>query len=309
MAEENLEDRVENLFAGDMVDEPEEAPEFDEHPEVEEVEASEEAEETVEAVEEEAEPVVEIEIDGEVLEVPEKYKDYFLRQADYTQKTTELASQRKQVEVNLGQIKQAQEQFAFAESIREDVAKAQKLEGDANQYHEYLRANIDNLSSTDIEKLRLAIDDARRERDQIVQSVQGRYAEFQQAQEQSLAEILNKGTEVLRQRIPGWGEQQQKQVRDYALANGFSEAEISQVVDPRQVEILFKASQYDALKAGAAPAVKKVQQAPSIKQKSRNPMPEDVKDKLNLRKKLKNPKLSSRDKARAIQEAMGERFG
>lgn len=309
MAEENLEDRVENLFAGDMVDEPEEAPEFDEHPEVEEVEASEEAEETVEAVEEEAEPVVEIEIDGEVLEVPEKYKDYFLRQADYTQKTTELASQRKQVEVNLGQIKKAQEQFAFAESIREDVAKAQKLEGDANQYHEYLRANIDNLSSTDIEKLRLAIDDARRERDQIVQSVQGRYAEFQQAQEQSLAEILNKGTEVLRQRIPGWGEQQQKQVRDYALANGFSEAEISQVVDPRQVEILFKASQYDALKAGAAPAVKKVQQAPSIKQKSRNPMPEDVKDKLNLRKKLKNPKLSSRDKARAIQEAMGERFG
>jgi hypothetical protein len=38
-------------------------------------------------------------------------------------------------------------------------------------------------------------------------------------------------------------------------------------------------------------------------------MPEDVKQKLNLRKKLKNPKTSDRDKARAIQEVMGERFG
>ncbi len=256
-----------------------------------------------------AEPeFVEIEYEGQLYEVPTSLKDALLRQSDYTTKTQEVAAQRKEVEVLHGQLQQQRQQFEFAESIQADVLKAQQLEQTANQYHEYLRSNIDNLSSTDIEKLRLAIEDSRRERDQIVQSVYGKTQEFQQAQEQSIMELLNKGTEVLRSKIPQWGESHQKQVRDYGLSLGFTEQELSHVLDPRQVEVLWKASQYDNLQKGKTAAVKVAQEAPTIKPKSRDPMPKDVRQKLDLKNKLKSKNISTRDKQNLVAQDIGSRW-
>lgn len=252
---------------------------------------------------------VEIEIDGELVEVDAKYKDYFLRQQDYTTKTQEVAAQRKQVEAIQAQVQLRAKQFEFAESVQPDILKAQQLEATAENYHQYLRDNIESLSSTDIEKIRLTIEDTRRERDKLVEDLKNKQTEFQQSSQQSIEELRNKGTEVLKQRIPGWGEAQQKQVREFALKSGFTEAELSNVLDPRQVETLWKAAQYDALKAGAAPAVKKAQTAPTIKPKARNPMPKETRQKLDLRKKLKSPNLSARDKQQAVIEDIGARWG
>jgi hypothetical protein len=187
------------------------------------------------------EEVVEVEVDGELLEVPAKYKDYFMRQADYTQKTQQLSEQRKETEILQSQVKAKAQEFEFAQSVWDDVIKVQNLQTQAEQYTQYLRDNIDSLSSTDIEKMRLAIQDAKDESQNIATQVQQKQQEFQQSQQQAFQELLNKGTEVLRSRIPGWGEDHQKQVRDYALQTGFSEEEINSVVDPRQVEMLWKA--------------------------------------------------------------------
>jgi len=308
--EESVVERVENLFAGEE-DTPSKAPESEpEAPdeEIVEPEGVDAPEEEV-PVEEPVEAVVEIEVDGEILEVPEKYKDHFLRQQDYTTKTQEVAAQRREVEVLSEAMTQKMAEFRFAEEVRPDVAKAEQLEATANQYHQYLRENIDSLSSTDIEKIRFSIEDTRRQRDEIVQSVQGKTTEFQQAREQSHRELLDKGTEVLRQKIPGWGKQQQEQVRDYALSLGFTEADISQVVDPRHVEALYKASQYDAIKSGVTPAIKKVQSAPKIKQKARDPNSGKFVKQRDFKNKLKDPKRSDKAKARDILDEMGERFG
>lgn len=287
-----------------------EEPEADEAPEaIEELEPAVEGEEA--KPEEKAEPeeeapeVVEIEIDGELLEIPAKYKDHFMRTKDYTEKTQAVAAQRKEVEVQIGLIEQTRQSFEFAESIRDDVAKAEALEAQAVQIHDHLRTNVDNLSSQEITKLQLAITDARSERDEIGRVVQNKTGEFQQAREQAHRELLNKGTEVLRQRIPGWGEKQQKQVREYALNSGFTEAEIAQVVDPRHVEALYKASQYDALKSGVAPAVKLVQS--TLKPKARDKMDQAAKDRLALNK-IKKSSLSESKKADAIMESIEDRF-
>ena len=80
------------------------------------------------------------------------------------------------------------------------------------------------------------------------------------------------------------------------------------MVDPRQVEVLWKAKQYDDLLAGKAQAVKKVQAAPQVKAKSRTPMPKDVGDKLNLRKKLKNEKRDTFAKRKDMEDYMAKRF-
>lgn len=273
-----------------------------------EVEEPEDTEEPVEAADPDLE-MVEIEIDGEVLEVPKKYSEYFLRQQDYTKKTQEVATERKMLEVIRGETEARARQYEFAESVWDDVMKAQAAQSAAEQYQQYLRQNVDNLSSTEIEKLRIAISDSQQEAQRIASEVQAKQQEHQQAQEQSLQELLNKGTEVLKQRIKNWGPEAQEQVHKQALVEGYSEAEIRHVLDPRHVTVLWKAAQYDALKKGAAPAVKRVQNAPTIKPKSRNPMPDDVKRKLNTRKKLKSSNLSAADKADIIREDIADRLG
>lgn len=290
-------------------DEPEE--EYEPGPNVNEEgaeveEAEEEADEIPEGTEGE---FVEVEFDGKLYEVPNELKDALLRQSDYTSKTQEVASQRKEVEVIQGQLLQHRQAFEFAESIRDDVLKVEQLEATANQYHQYLRDNIDNLSSTDIEKLRMGIEDTRRERDDLGRALQYKQQEFQQAQQQSVQELLNKGTEVLRSKIPGWGGDQQRQVRDYALSLGWSEAEISTVTDPRQVEVLYKAAQYDALQANKPAAVKKVQNAPSIKSRARDPETgKFVKQQKTLRNALKSENLSAPEKASLIGDDIASRF-
>lgn len=266
----------------------------------EEVEASEE--------EEEASEFVEIEFDGKLYEVPPELKDALLRQSDYTTKTQEVANQRKEVEVIQGQLKQAHERFQFAEKIQEDVLKVQQLDQTANQYHQYMKENIENLSSTDIEKLRFAIEDARRERDDLARSIQGKQQEFQQAQEQSIKELLKQGTEVLKSKIPQWGEEHQRQVRDYGLSLGFAESELDQVIDPRQVEVLWKASQYDTLQKGKTAAVKKVKDSPQIKPKARDPKTGRFQKEQKLKQALKSDQLSAYDKATLIGDDIAGRF-
>ena len=286
----------------------EEAPEEELVAEEVESEESEEREVTPEVEGDDTSDMVEIEWDGQLIEAPKSVADALMRQSDYTQKTQEVAAQRKAIEVQYGENELRAQQFAFAQAVNPDVIKAQQLEQQAEQAHQYLRDNIDSLSSTEIEKIRLAVDDARRERDQLVQSMSQKHSQFQQAQEQSRQELLNKGTEVLRSKIPNWGAEAQRQVQEYALSSGYTEAEVSQVVDPRQVETLWKASQYDSLQKGKAAAVRKVQDAPTIKPKSRNPMPKHVKDNLNLRKKLKSEKLTNSDKAGLIGDSIADKF-
>ena len=298
-AEEPVDELVE---AAQEPVEPEEVPVESEGDE-EVVEAQEEADDAVD------DDLVEFEFEGQLIEAPTVIKEALMRQSDYTQKTQDLAAQRKAVEVVQGEVETVKKQYEFAQSVQPDILKAQQLEATVDEYGKYLREHVENLSSAETMKIQLAIEDAKKQRDEIVGGLNQKQQEFQQAQEQAHEELLNKGTEILRSKFPNWGEDAQKQVREYALNLGFSEAEISGVVDPRQVETLYKASMYDALQAGKSAAVQKVQEAPRVASKARNPMPKETQDKLNLRKKLKSNKLTQREKTNAVIEDIGARWG
>ena len=121
----------------------------------------------------------------------------------------------------------------------------------------------------------------------LVEALSEKQKEFQEAQEQAQEELLKKGAEILKKSIPGWNEDAQKEMREYALSDGFTDQEIASVTDPRHVKVLWKAAQYDKLKSGAEQAKEVVKQAPVIKARSRKQrMPEKKGRELNLRKKL-----------------------
>ena len=288
------------------------------HPEDEVEEVVEEVVEDVEEVEDDDELAdpdptpeiegdeVEIEFEGQLITAPKAVADALMRNKDYTEKTQAVAAQRKETEILQSEVRLRADQFTFAQQVQPDILKAQQLEADADSYHQYLKENVDTLTSVEVTKLQMAIADKREERDNLVQSLTNKQAQFQQAQKHTHEELLNKGTEVLRQKIPGWGKAQQEQVRSYALESGYTEAELSGVVDPRQVLTLWKAHQYDALKSGAVPAVKAVQSAPSIKAKSRNPMSQEKGRELNLRKKLKSTTRTDKQKAHDLEDHFAE---
>lgn len=306
--EQSPEEKIADMMFGkeapqDAQDEPE-IDDLDEAEEPEELEASEDEE-----GEEEPE-YVEIEIDGEVLQVPPKYKDYFMRQQDYTQKTQEVAAERKTVEAIQAQVQAEQAKYQFLESVQDEMQQAESLKAQIDQVRQYKREQIDNLDAKDLFKIDAQIEEWQTSLNAIGQSLNTKQQEFQQAQQQSLQELLDKSTEALRSRIPNWGEQTQKQVRDFALSNGFTEQELNSVYDPRYVEVLWKASQYDTLKKGAAVAVKKVQDAPTIKAKARKRQMDPITaKKLNTRKVIKSANKSDADKARAAGDYLADRFG
>ncbi len=286
-------------------------PETAEEPIEQEAEAEAQEEENVEqeASEEVSEPeFVELEIDGQLYEVPKSLEGHLMRDKDYTQKTQEVAAERKTVEAIQAQVKAEQEKYQFLESVQEELQQGENLKAQIAQIQQYKRDNIDSLDAKDMFKLDAHREELQTQLDAIGQSLQTKQGEFQQAQEQSLQELLDKSTEVLRSKIPNWGEEAQKQVRDFGLSAGFTEAELNTVYDPRYVEILYKASQYDQLQKGKGAAIKKVQDAPSIKPKARNPMPKKVGDKLNLRKKMKAQNTDQTAKGKALGSYIADRF-
>lgn len=249
--------------------------------------------------------LVEVEYNGQIIEAPPEIAEVLQKaesmDSDYTQKTQALSAERKQFETTVAELQQQKQQYEFAASIQDDLTQAYMYEQQIEQAQNLLTQQASSLTAPEFQQVQAGIADLKHKRDSLVQSLTTKQQEFQQSQEQAHAELLNKGTETLRSMIPGWNEQHQAEVRQYALDSGFTEAEIAGVVDPRQVNTLWKAAQYDKLKSGAKPAVAKLAQ---VKPKSRNPMSKETGGKLNLRKKLKSSKHSAADKAAMIGESI-----
>jgi len=314
MADVSIEEKVGELFSGEVEipDEVDEVKVTDDLPSDEpeavtdEVEATDETEAKPEEVEEPES--VEVEYDGILYDVPIALKDALLRQNDYTVKTQEVALSKKEYEVQTEQIARERSQYEFAQSVFDEALEIRVLDSQAEQWKEYMRAHVETISLTEMQTAQMRREDIVEERDKLALNIQTKQANHQQAQDQSQAEILKKGTEVLKQKIPDWGPEKEKAVQDFALSLGYPPSQLLNVT-PMDVVVLHGYMQYQALLANKTNAVKQVQSAPKIKTSSRDPMPEDVKRKLNLRKRLKNPKRSSKDKARDIQAEMAERFG
>lgn len=250
---------------------------------------------------------VDVEYDGQLYSVPPVLKDALLRNADYTQKTQDLAAQRKDVETQQLNAKLAIEQYAFYQEVQPVLLEVQQHDLAIDQYETYLSQNARDLSPQDLTVAQMEIKKLEKARQEKVASLQQKQNEFQQAREQSVKELLDKSTEVLRSKIQNWPEVE-KEVVSYVSDLGFTEQQIETAkTDPRQLLLAHKAMLYDRLQAGKTAAVKAVQDAPAIKAKPRKEMSKDVQDQLNLRKKLKS-NADPRDKAKAIEEHFGKKF-
>lgn len=301
-AEQSLEDRIGSMFdPGGPDDEPEQVEEASEEAEPEAVEGDE-----AEQPESTSEEYEEVEYEGQTYQVPKELKEGLLRHADYTQKTQQLAEQRRTVELQQKEIVLAQQEMAFQQSVAEDVDNLKLL--DAYIKHVETTSKWSEMTTDQIVRARLELDQLRGQKQELERSLQGKWQEFQSKTDAERQKVRKEMVEHLSKTIPSWSDDTKSAIEKYAQSNGYPEIAV-QNMSAMDYQIAWKAMQFDRLQAEKGSAVAKASKAPPVvKPGPVKHMPKDVQDRLNFRKAMKKASNSS-DKARLIERRMAEKFG
>ena len=250
----------------DQLDREEAAP-SDESPLSEEAQESAEAEEA--PPEEDTGPKLsEVEIDGKLYAVPEEIKDGYLRQADYTKKTQEVAQARRHVETMLqaaSQAVQASQQFA------DIIGQIKSADASLQAFHSL---DWNDLRATDpVEYAAKQADFVRWQsyRDGLVRNLSDAKQRVDYVQAAETAQRVQFGAQLLSQQIPGWGEQKMKEIRSAAQRYGYQDAELDGITDPRAVLVLHKAAEYDKLQASRVSRAQQVKNLPPVAKPTARP--------------------------------------
>ena len=191
---------------------------------------------------------IKVKLDGEETEVTlDELRKGYSRYSDYTRKTQALAEERKAFQ-------------SEAEAIRAERAQyAELLPALKNQLQVQTEAepDWDNLYSEDpIEAARLErhwrkTHQERQAKLQAIEAEQKRVAEeTAKEQQKALAEFVQTERNKLPEVIPEWKDEatmqsEAKELREWALNNGFSERDLSALVQATHVSILRKAMLFD----------------------------------------------------------------
>ena len=246
---------------------------FEEESEEEEEadEAEEESEESDEFDEDEEEPLFPVIANGEEVEVTydELIKGYS-RQSDYTRKTQELAGEREQ----MSQMQhQWQQQMVAVQSERQQYADAlgQLVQQSMTGLEDYSNVDWETLKEDDPIAYITKRDELRDAQDRIrgMQEQQA-YAQQQQDSEMQRAvhERSNQEKHMLLEKIPEWKDKDTRDesfatIRAYATEQGFSDDEISSLIDHRSMIVLMKAQKYDELQNSDIKS-KKIKNKPKV---------------------------------------------
>jgi len=322
VAEQSPQSRLETML-GDSIESDVKPPELQEEEEqtpleaeaeaTEEVESEEATEEPNEEVEEEEQSqdevpaILKLKVNGEDVEKPLDEVVALAQQGlDYTQKTQQVAEQRKELEAYAQQI-QMQEQ-AFQEQMQlnnvliEDVAKITSLDQQLNQY---ANVNWQQLSDNDFveaQKLFFSYNQLQQERSQLVSQFEAKKQQVVQKQSQLMAEKIAKGKEVLAKEIPNWSPETNQALLSTGKDYGFSDAELNSIVDPRHVKVLHDAMQWRKLQQNSVVKKKVSNAKPVVKPGSKDTKAEANSNHRQLRESLR--KTGKSDAAQKLIENM-----
>ena len=257
--------------------------------------------------EDEVPALLKLKVNGEDVEKPLDEVVALAQQGlDYTQKTQQVAEQRKELEVYAESIK-AQEQ-AFQEQMQlnnvliEDVAKITSLDQQLNQY---ANVNWNQLSDNDFveaQKLFFTYNQLQQERSQLVSQFEVKKQQVVQKQTQLMAEKIAKGKEILAKEIPNWSPETNQALLSTGKDYGFSDVELNAIVDPRHVKVLHDAMQWRKLQQNSVVKKKVSNAKPVVKPGSKDTKAEANSNHRQLRESLR--KTGKSDAAQKLIENM-----
>jgi hypothetical protein len=298
----------------ELQDEEEQTPLEAEAEDTEEVESEEatdepddEVEEEEQSEEDEVPAILKLKVNGEDVEKPLDEVVALAQQGlDYTQKTQQVAEQRKELEAYAEQIKMQeqafQEQMQLNNVLIEDVAKITSLDQQLNQY---ANVNWQELSDSDFveaQKHFFTYNQLQQQRSQLVSQFEAKKQQVVHQQTQLMSEKIAKGKEVLAKEIPGWSQETTQQLVSVGKEYGFSDAELNSIVDPRHVKVLHDAMQWRKLQQNSTVKKKVSSAKPVVKPGAKDTKAEANSNHRNLREQLR--KTGKSDAATKLIENM-----
>lgn len=184
----------------------------------------------------------ELDLDGEVHTLPVALKGAFLRQADYTRKTQDLAEQRRAMDAERATLAQA------ARAHRSASADQIRLAALDDQLEDFRDVDWDAFAAQAPNEARVAWAAFQRmaeARGRLAYAVthHGQRRELEAARE--AAEAMAEAGRQLSREIEGWSPEVAAKLVEYALAFGVTREELAQAADPRLWKLLHKAQQAD----------------------------------------------------------------
>ena len=249
----------------------EEVEEFEEEVEEEAEEADDDTEEDDDSEYEDEEEVEEeqtftVKAAGEEKQVTlDELKKSYQLGSDYTKKTQELAEQRKVIETEAKAIIEARQ---VRDEYSQKLQAVQQFLVGSNDSREDLAAMKENDPIG--YAVKVAEMTEKKEQLQLVQAEQQRIAQQQQADRSAqMQRVVEQESQKLAQSLPEFsdkvkGEQIKNDIRSYGKSVGFTDEELSQVYDSRQVLTIHKAMMYDKLVKSKPGMKKKVSNAPKM---------------------------------------------
>ena len=183
---------------------------------------------------------------------------------DYTQKTQQLAEQRRMVQA---EINAKAEEFKARESVIETLAEAKSLETQLKQYQGIdwnALVDSDPIQAMKLDRQYRELQTQYSQKVNEINSAQQRVAETQQA---FVGELLQREKQSLYEALPEWkdaakAKAEKDDIKTALQKAGFTEAEISGLTDHRSVVIARKAMLYDKLMEKKPETQKRVADAP-----------------------------------------------
>lgn len=260
--EEQEELSAEPELEGEEVEEPEDEETEDDEPDAE-------ADEEEDSDEEQTAEVVKLKVNGEEVEKPLDEVVALAQQGlDYTQKTQQVAEQRKELEALQEQLngatKQFQEQQQLNNVLIEDVAKITALDQQLAQYQNVDWQQLSDSDFVEAQKLFFQYNQLQQQRTDAVSRFESKRQEALTKQQQLVADQVRKGKEQLAKEIPNWSQQTTQEVISTGKEYGFTDAELNSIIDPRHVKVLHDAMQWRKLKSKDSVTKKKVASAKPV---------------------------------------------
>ena len=235
--------------------------------------SEESTEEETEDEDETESTVYTVKVNGQDVEVSEDelIKGYS-RQQDYTQKTQQLAEYKKQMDAAAQGM---QQEIAQTQQMRAQYVDALSTSIDANYAHLQQFANIDweRLKTENREEYLTKRDDYRQAQEGIEQlKAQAGQAQQQQQQEMQVQhqQMLQEEHTKMVSILPEWNDPDTqraiaKSLSEFALSKGYTQEELSQLVDHRSILVLMQAKAYeDMTRKQHEVRAKKVKNKPNV---------------------------------------------
>lgn len=294
---QSLQDRFAGkLFGGEQSEEQPEETQAD-------LAATEESQTQAAETQTQAPALEEVDFEGEKYQLPPKIKSALMAQQDYTVKTQEVAEQRRMVDLRAQAL---QHEAQFQQSIVQELNQLAQLDFQIAQYN-----NVDwtSLDAQQMMRAKIAHDSLKESRAAVEKQIEGKRGEFDQKMSTTRAEAKAKGEAFLKRAIPNWGLDVQKELAAYGTSRGYSEVELSQVNDPRFVEALWKASQWDKLQSQKGKALQQTAKAPPVlKPGASNLQTAKATQEAQYRKSLREAK-SPGEREKIIRDRFAQKLG